>query len=77
MSKKIECKTTQKGDIVQVTNIHHPWFPALLVVHHTTEDTISANAVIPTNDGVQYAPIQLTDCMGCKYVGRSYIYLEK
>ena len=24
----------KQGDIVQVTNIHHPWFPALLVVHH-------------------------------------------
>ena len=67
----------KQGDIVQVTNIHHPWFPALLVVHHTTEDTISANAVIPTNDGVRYAPILLSDYMGCKYVGRSYIYLEK
>lgn len=67
----------KQGDIVQVTNIHHPWFPALLVIQHTTEDTISANAVIPTNDGVQYAPILLSDYMGCKHVGRSYIYLEK
>ena len=67
----------KQGDIVQVTNIHHPWFPALLVIHDTTGDTISANAVIPTNDGVRYAPILLSDYMGCKYVGRSYIYLEK
>ena len=67
----------KQGDIVQVTNIHHPWFPALLVVQDVTEDAISANAVIPTNDGVQYAPIQLPDCMGCKWVGRTYIYLEK
>ena len=67
----------KQGDIVQVTNIHHPWFPALLVVQDVTEDAISANAVIPTNDGVRYAPILLSDYMGCKYVGRSYIYLEK
>ena len=67
----------KQGDIVQIMNIHHPWFAALLVVHHITEDTISANVVIPTNDGVQYAPIQLADCMGCKYVGLSYNYLEK
>lgn len=67
----------KQGDIVQVTNIHHPWFPALLVIHDNTGDTISANAVIPTNDGVRYAPIILSDYMGCKYVGRSYIYLEK
>jgi hypothetical protein len=67
----------KQGDIVQVTNIHHPWFPALLVVQEVTEDTVSANAVIPTNDGVQYAPIQLSERMCCKWVGRSYIYLEK
>lgn len=76
MSKKIERKTPQKGDIIQITNVRHPWFMCLLVVEASSIDTIMASAIVPTNTGVVYQPIKLENDMKFKVVGKAVIVTE-
>lgn len=39
------------GDVVQITNVEHPWFPCLIVVSELKSFGIQGFAFMPANDG--------------------------
>lgn len=55
--------TVQKGDIIQITDETHDWFPALLVVSEAKSFGCQAYAMVPVEGSNNIA-------------GRAYIRLE-
>ena len=51
-------KKVKIGDVVQVTDPTHNWFPALLIVRDFSNSGVLAGCIFPTNDkeinGVDY-----------------------
>lgn len=46
------------GDIVQITDEKHPWYPALLIVDEVRNWGVIAYIIIPkSNDGTEPAPV--------------------
>ncbi len=39
-----------KGDIIQITDESHPWFPALLIVEKSTEKNVLATCLTPMSN---------------------------
>ena len=39
-----------KGDIIQITDEQHPWFPALLIVDDTTEKRVLGTCLMPMSN---------------------------
>tara|TARA_R110000737_G_scaffold340221_1_gene362856 strand:- start:331 stop:546 length:216 start_codon:yes stop_codon:yes gene_type:complete len=39
------------GDIIQITNLEHPWFPALMIVDEVKTFGCQAYAHLPSSDG--------------------------
>lgn len=64
----------QAGDIVQITDENHQWFPCLAVVKTTRSHDVKAYVTIPVNDDVPNgnASVQLRHDQ-CVVVGRAAI----
>jgi hypothetical protein len=67
-------RMTQAGDIVQITDENHPWFPCLAVVKTTRSHDVKAYVTIPVNGDVPNgnASVQLRYDQ-CQVVGRAAI----
>lgn len=43
-------KQLSKGDIVQITDEYHPWYPALLIVEKSKPNVVMGYTTIVTNN---------------------------
>jgi hypothetical protein len=67
------------GDIVQITNEDHPWFPAILVVDEGKKWGVQAYVIVPeSNDGSHPCTLAFTRLKneGIQKVGELGIVVE-
>lgn len=50
ITKGLKMEGIKKGDIVQITNESHDWYPCLIIVDEITSFGIQGYITIPTND---------------------------
>lgn len=48
----------QKGDVVQITDTNHPWFPCLLIVDEVKAWGVQACVIIPQSNDKSEPPSQ-------------------
>lgn len=52
MNEQVELRTIDRGDIVQIVNDKHPWFPCLAIVDEVKSWGVQAYVLVPeSNDG--------------------------
>jgi hypothetical protein len=60
----------ERGDIIQITDEEHAWFPALLIVDEAKNWGVQAYAIIPqSNDGTKKPNTMFTRLLTGQYEG--------